>query len=68
LRISEYRFVAVVLRSVLVATAAAAQKQLAQSLRILAAKSVYFRNQIGSDAVGKNALAQPRKWESSKSI
>jgi hypothetical protein len=46
----------------LVVTLAIAQKQLAQSARILSAKSVYFNNQTGSDAVGKNALAQLKKW------
>src|ERR1700693_6193933 len=40
----------------------AAQKQLARSPRILSAKTVYFNNQTGSDAVGKNALAQLKKW------
>jgi len=35
---------------------------LAQSPRILSAKSVYFNNKTASDAVGKNALAQLRKW------
>ena len=29
---------------------------------ILSAKSVYFKNQTGSDAVGKNAVAQLQKW------
>jgi hypothetical protein len=62
MRISEYPFVAGVLMGLLVATPAAAQKQLAQSPRILSAKSVYFNNQTGSDAVGKNAVAQLRKW------
>jgi hypothetical protein len=62
MRISEYLFVAVVLTSLLAATLEAAQKQLAQSPRILSAKSVYFNNQTGSDAVGKNAVAQLRKW------
>src|SRR2546427_1559691 len=33
-----------------------------RSPRILSAKSVYFNNQTGSDAVGKNALEQLRKW------
>lgn len=41
---------------------AVAQKQLAQSPRILLAKTVCFLNQTGSDAVGKNALAQLKKW------
>jgi hypothetical protein len=51
-----------VLSSLLVATPAVAQKHLAQSPRFLSAKSVYFNNQTGSDAVGKNALAQLNKW------
>jgi hypothetical protein len=42
-------------------TNALAQKQV-QSPRILSAKTVYFDNETGSDAVGKNALAQLRKW------
>jgi len=50
------------LTGLLVVTPAVAQKQLAQSPRVLSAKSVYFDNQTGSDAVGKNALAQLRKW------
>jgi hypothetical protein len=62
MRISEYLFVAVVFTGLPVATPAAAQKQLAQSPRILSAKSVYFDNQTGSDAVGKNTVAQLRKW------
>src|SRR6266478_9519420 len=62
MRISEHFFVIFVLTSLLVATPAPAQKQLAQSPRILSAKSVYFQNQTGSDAVGKNALAQLKKW------
>jgi len=39
-----------------------AQKKLAISPRILFAKFVYFENQTGSDAVGKNAVAQLQKW------
>ena len=38
------------------------QKQLAQSLRILSSKTVYFENRTGSDAVGENAVAQLKKW------
>lgn len=34
----------------------------AQSWRILSAKTVYFENKTGSDPVGRNALAQLRKW------
>ena len=62
MRISEHFFDILVLTSLLVATPAPAQKQLAQSPRILSAKSVYFQNQTGSVAVGKNALAQLKKW------
>jgi len=62
MRISEHFLVIFVLTSLLVATTAHAQKQLAQSPRILSAKSVYFQNQTGSDAVGKNALAKLKKW------
>jgi hypothetical protein len=40
---------------------AEAQKELAQSPRILMAKTVYFNNQTGSDSVGKNTLAQLKK-------
>src|SRR6266481_370109 len=40
----------------------AAQKELAQSPRILSAKTVYFDNQTGSDTVGNNTLAQLKKW------
>jgi len=40
----------------------AAQKELARSPRILSAKTVYFDNQTGSDAVGNSALAQLKKW------
>jgi len=61
-RISQNCSPILVLTSLLVATPAVAQKQLAQSPQILSAKSVYFDDQTGSDAVEKNALAQLRKW------
>jgi hypothetical protein len=61
MRISEH-FAIFVLTSFLSGNAELAQKQLAQSPRILSAKSVYFNNKTGWDAVGKNALAQLRKW------
>ena len=60
MRISEH-FVIFVLTSFPSANPVLAQKQLAQSPRILSTKSVYFNNKTGSDAVGKNALAQLRK-------
>jgi hypothetical protein len=62
MRVSEHFRVIFVVTSLLVANPAVAQKQLAQSAKILSAKSVYFNNQTGSDAVGKNALAQLKKW------
>jgi hypothetical protein len=39
-----------------------AQKQLAHSARIVNAKTVYFQNTTGSDAVGSEALAELKKW------
>ncbi len=41
---------------------AQAQKQSAKSPKILSAKTVYFDNQTGVDAVGIAALAQLEKW------
>ena len=38
------------------------QRQLAKAPKILAAKTVYFDNQTGADAVGAAALAQVKKW------
>ena len=62
MRVSGYLFITFVVASLLVATSTNAQRQLAQSPRILSAKSVYFKNQTCSDAVGKRAEAQLRKW------
>ena len=62
MRISQHFFVIFVLTNLLIASPAAAQRQLAQSPQILSAKAVYFQNQTGSDAVGKNAMAQLEKW------
>ena len=39
-----------------------AQKQLAKSPKILSAKTVYFDNHTGADAVGAAAVAQLKKW------
>ncbi len=39
-----------------------AQKQLARSPQIQSAKTVYFDNRTGSDAVGAATLAQLKKW------
>jgi hypothetical protein len=62
MRASEHCRVIFFLTSLLVANPTVAQKQLAQSPRILSARSVYFNNQSGSDAVGRNALTQLKKW------
>jgi len=62
MRISELRSFILVFTCLPLLAPAVAQKQLAQSPRILSAKSVYFNNQTGSDAVGKNALEQLKKW------
>lgn len=62
MRISVYPLVRVILVSVVATTSIVAQKQLAQSPPILTAKTIYFDNQTGSDAVGNNALAQLKKW------
>src|ERR1700737_2606325 len=39
-----------------------AQKQLAKSPKILSAKTVYFDNQTGAEAMETAAVAQLRKW------
>ena len=62
MRISEFGWLILVFPGFLAVAPAHAQKQLAQSPRILLAKTAYFDNQTGSDAVGKNALAQLKKW------
>lgn len=61
MRISEF-LATIALTNLLVVAPAYGQKQLAQSPRILSAKTVYFDNQTGSDAVGQNALRQLKKW------
>ena len=53
MRISEFGSLILVFTGFLLVVPAVAQKQLAQSPRILSAKTVYFNNQTGSDAVGK---------------
>lgn len=62
MRISLYPLVRVILVGVIAAASIAAQKQPAHSPQILTAKTIYFDNQTGSDAVGNNALAQLKKW------
>jgi len=48
--------------TLIVPVAAQAQRQLAQSPRILSAKSVYFEDRTGVDAVSNEALGQLKKW------
>jgi hypothetical protein len=48
--------------NLIVPISAYAQKQLAKSPTILSAKTVYFDNQSGAEAVGNAALAQLKKW------
>jgi len=48
--------------SLILSISADAQKQLAKSFSILSAKTVYFDNQTGADAVGNAAVAQLKKW------
>jgi hypothetical protein len=62
MRISESVPLMLILTGFLALAPARGQKQMAQSPRILSAKTVYFVNQSASDAVGKNALAQLKKW------
>lgn len=54
--------VAFVLTGLLAPISAQAQKQSAKSAKILSAKTVYFDDQTGVDAVGNAALAQLEKW------
>jgi hypothetical protein len=62
MRISEFCSLVLAFTVSVLAAPAVAQKQMAQSPQILSAKTVYFNNKTGSDAVGKNALAQLKKW------
>ena len=62
MRVSEYLLLTFLVTSLLLATPANAQKQMAQAQKISSAKTVYFQNETASDAVGKNAEAQIKKW------
>jgi hypothetical protein len=48
--------------SLILSISADAQKQSAKSPNILSAKTVYFDNQTGTNAVGNAAVAQLKKW------
>ena len=56
------RFAAPLTAALLAIPSAFAQKQMAQSPRILNAKTVFFLNTTGSDPVGAAAVAQLKKW------
>lgn len=45
-----------------VPTASHAQKRLVKSPKVLSAKTVYFDNRTGDEAVGSATVAQLRKW------
>jgi hypothetical protein len=62
MRISVRLLVVLVLAGLISTSSSTAQKQLARSPRILSARTVYFDNQTGSDAIGKSALAQLKRW------
>jgi hypothetical protein len=47
---------------ILAASAASAQDQLAQLPQFLSAKTIYLKNQSGSDTAGANAVAELKKW------
>lgn len=51
-----------ILASLIVPISVQGQKQLAQSPRILSAKSVYFDDRTGVDAVANRALSEVKKW------
>jgi len=54
--------VVLIFTNLILPTPGVAQKQLAKSPSILSAKTVYFDNRTGDDAVGTATLAQLKKW------
>jgi hypothetical protein len=62
MRFSLRLFAAFTLFGVLSAASAADRKKQAPSPKILSAKTVYFRDETGDDAVRKGALDELRKW------
>jgi TonB family protein len=61
-QVSKPLLVLLILAVHFVATLAIAQESLSQSAEISSAKTIYFKNQTGSAAVGVNALAALKKW------
>jgi hypothetical protein len=55
-------FILLILADLALPTASHAQKQLAKSPIILSAKTIFFDNQTGVEAVGTAAVAQLKKW------
>jgi hypothetical protein len=62
MRTVAYLLAVFILASLTLPRSVQAQKQLAQSPRILSAKSVYFDDRTGADAVAKRALSEIKKW------
>lgn len=62
MRISVCLLVVLILVGLISTSSSTGQKQLARSPRILSARTVYFDNRTGSDAVGNSALAELKKW------
>jgi hypothetical protein len=61
-QVSKQFLVLLILAFHFVAVPAVAQEPLAQSPEFSSAKTIYFKNQTASDAVGRNALAALKKW------
>jgi hypothetical protein len=62
MRNSTYLFLTFLLANLAAPHSTQAQKQLDQSPKIQSAKTVYFDNRTGDDAVGNATLAQLKKW------
>src|SRR5437762_6180506 len=62
MRFISYLLLLAGLASLIAPIAAQPQKRLARSPRIQSAKSVYFEDKTGVDAVGNKALAQLKRW------
>ena len=62
MRLSRTSLLVFLLASLTATSFVVAQEQPPQFRRILSARTVYFDNQTGSDAVGEKGLAQLKKW------
>jgi hypothetical protein len=63
MRIGRRFLVVMMLAASTVAAPVHAQDQLAQLPQFLSAKTIYLKNQTGSDTVGANAVAELKKWK-----